>query len=86
VLRVPLPSVRWVRWRRGTLEIRLKTFPKGARLHAKVTFAHRKALFLAGRHLRLRVRTPLPRRVQLRHSRGGVSSATVTVKVTRLRR
>ena len=83
---VPRPSVKRVTWRRGILDIRLKSIPKGARLHAKVTFARRKPLYIATRHLRLRTRTPAPRRVLLRQSRGGVSSATVTVGVTRSRR
>ena len=68
------------------LKIRLKSIPKGARLHAKVTFAHRKPMNLITKGLRLRARTPPPKRVQLRQSRNGVSSATVTVTVTRLRR
>jgi hypothetical protein len=82
---VPRPRVKRATWRRGILEIRLKTIPKGARLHAKVTFARRKPLYIGTRHLRLRTRTPTPRRVLLRQSRDGVSSATVTVKVTRFR-
>jgi len=85
VRRVPRPSVKRVTWRRGVLEIALKSFPKGARLHAKVAFARRKPLFIGTTRQRLRARMPLPRRVELRHSRDGVSSATVTVKVTRLR-
>jgi hypothetical protein len=68
------------------LEIRLKRVPKGTRLHAKITFARRKALYIGTSDLPLRARVPLPRRVDLRHSRGGASSATVTIKVTRLRR
>jgi Subtilase family len=35
VRRVPRPSVRSVTWRRGVLTIRLKSIPKGARLHAR---------------------------------------------------
>ena len=84
--RVPRPSVRLVTWRRGVLTIRLKSIPKGARLHAKVTFARRKPMNLVTKGLRLRARTPLPKRLQLRQSRGGVSSATVSVRVIRLRR
>ena len=84
--RVPRPSVRLVTWRRGVLTIRLKSIPKGARLHAKVTFAKRKPMNLVTKGLRLRARTPLPRRLQLRQSRGDVSSATVSVRVIRLRR
>jgi hypothetical protein len=68
------------------LTITLKRIPKGARLHAKVTFARRKPMNLVTKGLRLRARTPAPRRVELRQSRGGVSSATVTVRVIRLRR
>ena len=83
--RVPRPSVRSVTWRRGVLTIRLKIIPKGARLHAKVTFAHRKPMNLVTTHLRVRARTPRPRRVQLRQSRGGLSSATVSVRVIRRR-
>ncbi len=86
VRRVPRPSVRSVTWRRGVLTIRLKSIPKGARLHAKVTFARRKPMNLVTKGLRVRARTPQPRRVQLRHSRAGVSSATVTARVIRLRR
>lgn len=84
--RVPRPSVRSVTWRRGVLTIRLKSIPKGARLHAKVTFARRKPMNLVTKGLRLRAPTPPPKRVQLRQSRDGVSSATVIVRVTRLRR
>jgi len=84
--RVPRPSVRRVTWRRGVLTIMLKRIAKGAKLHAKVTFARRKAMFLATTHLRLRARTPAPRRVVLHLSRDGVRSATVRVKVSRPRR
>ena len=83
---VPRPSVRLVTWRRGVLTIRLKSIPKGARLHAKVTFARRKPMNLVTKGLRLRARTPLPKRLQLHQSRGGASSATVSVSVIRLRR
>jgi hypothetical protein len=83
---VPRPSVKRVTWRRGILDIRLKSIPKGARLHVKVTFGRRKPLYIGTRHLRLRTRTPAPRRVLLRQSRDGLSSATVTVRVTRSRR
>jgi subtilisin family serine protease len=85
VRRVPRPSVRSVTWRRGVLTIRLKSIPKSARLHARVTFAHRKPMNLVTTHLRMRARTPQPRRVQLRQSRASVSSATVTLRV-RVRR
>jgi hypothetical protein len=84
--RVPRPSVRRVTWRRGVLVITLKRIAKGAKLHARVTFARRKTMFLATSHLRLRARTPPPRRVVLYLSRVGAKSATVTAKVTRLRR
>jgi len=84
--RVPRPSVRSVTWRRGVLQIRLKSIPKGARLHAKVTFARRKPMNLVTKGLRLRARTPPPKRLQLRQSRAGVSSATVSIRVIRLRR
>jgi len=83
--RVPRPSVARVTWRRGVLDIRLKRIPKGARLHAQIVFARGAPLYRSTRRPRLRTRTSAPRRVRLRHSRGGVSSATVTVKVTRLR-
>ena len=84
--RVPRPSVRRATWRRGVLTITLKSIAKGAKLHAKVTFTRRKTMFLATKHLRLRARTPPPRRLVLHQTRGGVKSATVTVKVTRPRR
>ena len=83
--RVPRPSVRRVTWRRGALDIVLRILPKGARLHAKLTFARRKPLYIGASRIRLRIRTPLPRRVELRQSRGGVSSATVRRNVTHLR-
>jgi hypothetical protein len=86
VRRVPRPSVRSVTWRRGVLTIRLKSIPKGARLHAKITFARHKPMNLVTTHLRLHARTPRPRRVQLHQSRSGLKSATVTVRVRRLRR
>ena len=84
--RVPRPSVRRATWRHGVLTITLKSIPKRATLHARVTFAHRKTMFLATRHLRLRARTPPPRRLVLQMTRVGVKSATVTVKVSRPRR
>ena len=84
--RVPRPSVKRATWRRGVLEITLKSIAKGAKLHAKVTFAHRKALHLKTTHLRLRARTPAPKRLTLRLLRDGVASATVPVKVSRPRR
>ena len=84
--RVPRPSVRRATWRRGVLVITLKSIPKGAKLHAKVTFARRKPMFLATSHLRLRARTPPPRRVLLHLSRDGAKSATVPVRVSRPRR
>jgi hypothetical protein len=86
VRRVPRPSVRSVTWRRGLLTIRLNSIPKGARLHANVTFAHRKPMNLVTKGLRVRAHTPRPTRVQLHQSRGGVSSASVSVRVVRLRR
>jgi hypothetical protein len=86
VRRVPRPSVRRATWRHGVLVITLKTIAKGATLRAKVTFSRRKAMLLATRHLRLRARTPAPRRLMLHLSRGGVRSATVRVKVSRPRR
>ena len=84
--RVPRPSVRRATWRRGILVITLKSIAKGAKLHAKVTFAHRKPMYLATSHLRLRARMPPPRRLVLHLSRDGARSATVPVKVSRPRR
>jgi hypothetical protein len=84
--RVPRPSVRRATWGRGVLVITLKRLPKRARLHAKITFTGRKALYIGTSHVRLRARVPLPRHVELRHTRDGASSATVPVKVTVLRR
>ena len=84
--RVPRPSVKRATWRRGVLEITLKSIAKGAKLHAKVTFAKRKALHLKTTHLRLRARTPPPKRLTLRLLRDGAASATVPVKVSRPRR
>jgi hypothetical protein len=84
--RVPRPSVRRATWRDGVLTITLKSIPKRAALHAKVTFARRKTMFLATKHLRLRARTPPPRRLVLQQTRGGAKSATVSVKVSRARR
>jgi len=79
--------VKRATWRRGVLLVTLRgSLPKGARLHAKVTFARRKAMFLQSSRATLRARTPLPRRVQLSLTAGGAKSATVTVKVTRVRR
>jgi Subtilase family len=86
VRRVPRPSVRRATWRHGMLVITLKKIPKGATLHAKVTFARHKPLFLTTRQLRLRARTPEPRRLVLHLTRAGVRSATVRVKVSRPRR
>lgn len=82
---VPRPSIRRVTWKRGVLEILLKNRVKGARLHAKVTFARRRPLYVGTSHIRMRVRTPLPRAIELRQSRGSAMSATVTPKVTHLR-
>ena len=84
--RVPRPSVKRASWRRGVLDITLKSIPKNARLRVKVTFAHRKARHLTTTRVRLRARTPRPKRVTVRLLRDGASSATVTVKVVRSRR
>jgi hypothetical protein len=84
--RVPRPSVKRITWRNGVLQITLKHMPRGARLHAKVIFARGRSRFLATSHLRLRARTRSPRRVVLHHSRDGVRSATVSVRVSRPRR
>lgn len=83
--RVPRPSVKRVTWRHGVLEIVLRTIPKGARLHAKISFARRKPFYVGTPRPKLVVRVPLPRRVELTHSRGGASSATVRPRVGRLR-
>ncbi len=83
VRRVPRPSVRSVTWHRGVLQIALKSLPKGVRLHAKVTFARGKSLYLATAHVRLRARTRPPKSVQLRFTRDGASSATVSRRVKR---
>ncbi|HEX4345565.1 MAG TPA: S8/S53 family peptidase [Solirubrobacteraceae bacterium] len=82
--RVPRPSVKRVTWRRGVLEVVLKSMPKGARLHARITFARRKPLSIGGSRIKLRSKMPLPRGVALSHTRDGVSSATVRPKITRL--
>jgi hypothetical protein len=83
---VPRPSVSRATWRRGVLVITLKRVPKDARLHAKIMFTRHKPLYVGTSHVRLLARVPFPRRVELRHSRGSMSSATVPIKVTRLRR
>lgn len=81
------PRVKRATWRRGVLRITLRgVLPKGARLHAKVTFARRKAMFLRTSSTTLQARTPAPKRVQIHVRAGGVSSPTVAVKVVRLRR
>jgi hypothetical protein len=80
------PSVRRVTWHRGVLQIALRRMPKGARLHATITFAHRKAMHLATKNRRLRAHTPRPTRALLRLTKRGASSATVPIKVTRRRR
>jgi len=81
------PQIQRATWRRGVLRITLRAaLPRGARLHAKVTFTRRKAIFLRSATRTLRARTPAPRRVQVHLSAGGASSAKVTVRVTRLRR
>ena len=80
------PSVRRVTWHRGVLQITLKRIPRGARLHATITFAHRKAMHLTSRNRRLRAHTPQPTRALLRFTKRGASSPTVPIKVTRLRR
>ncbi len=81
------PRIKRATWRRGVLRITLRgALPKGARLHAKVTFARRKAMFLRTARSTLQARMPLPRRVQVHLTAGGASSARVTVRVRRLRR
>ena len=55
---VPLPLVRSATWRRGVLRIALVGLPAGARLHVKITFAHRKPRYYATSHTSLHRRTP----------------------------
>ncbi len=81
--RVPRPSVKSVTWHRGVLTIALKSIAKGARLRATITFAHGKSLHLTTTHLRLRARTRAPKTAQLRLTRDGASSATVSVRIKR---
>lgn len=81
------PRVKRATWRRGVLLITLRSrLLKSGRLHAKVTFPRRKAMFLRSAKSTLRARTPLPRRVQIHLTAPGAKSATVAVKVTRVRR
>lgn len=80
------PRVKRATWRRGVLLITLRSLPSGSRLHAKITFARRRAIFLATSRPRLRAHTPPPRRVTLQLTAGDAKSPTVTIKVTRLRR
>ncbi len=81
------PRVKRATWRRGVLLITLRgSLPKGGRLHAKVTFAGRKAMFLRSARATLRAHTPAPRRVRLHVTLGEASSTAVTIKVARLRR
>jgi hypothetical protein len=86
VRRVPRPLVKRATWRRGVLSIVLKHLPRGARLHAKVTFARRKSMFVAASRPWLRVRAPAPRSVTLHLSREGGRSAAVRARVSRPRR
>jgi hypothetical protein len=83
--RLPRPSVKRVTWRRRVLVITLRTIAKRTKLHAKLTFAHGKSRYVATSTRRLRVRTPLPRRVVLHLSRGALRSATVSARVSRPR-
>jgi hypothetical protein len=83
--RVPRPSVKRVTWRRGVLVITLRTIAKRTKLHAKLMFTHGKARYVVTSRRRLRVRTPLPRRVVLHLSRGALRSATVLARVSRRR-
>lgn len=83
--RVPRPSVKRVVWRRGILDLRLNIMPAATRLHAKLVFAHRRPVYVATSHVRLRVRVPLPMRLELRLTRRGVSSASVMPKISRIR-
>jgi hypothetical protein len=80
------PRVKRATWRRGVLLITLKPLPKATRLHAKITFATRKPMFLSTTRPRLRAHTPPPRRVRLRLTNASAASDTVTIRVTRLRR
>lgn len=84
--RLGRPRLERATWRHGVLTVRLHSLRKGARLHAKVTFARRKAMFLRSARATLQARTPVPLGLHLHLTAGAASSATVTIKVTRLRR
>jgi hypothetical protein len=85
--RVPRPSIKSATWHRGVLVIVVRSIPKGSRLHAKITFAHARALNVSTAHALLRARTQQrPKRALLRVTRDGVWSATVSIKVSRPRR
>ncbi len=77
---VPLPLVKSATWRRGVLRIALKSIPKGAVLHVKVTFRAHKALYLRSAHSVLTRRTRQPVRAILRFTEGTASSATVSIR------
>jgi hypothetical protein len=85
-VRLPRPRVRRATWHGGVLRISIRGLPPGSRLHAKVTFAHRRAMFLSTNKSSLRARTPPPHRVRLHLTANGASSPAVTIRVTRTRR
>jgi hypothetical protein len=78
---VPLPLVRSATWRRGVLRIALVGLPIGARLHVKLTFAHRKSRYYATAHTSLHRRTPRPKLALLHLTKGAAVGATVTLKL-----
>jgi len=80
------PRVTRATWRRGVLLVTVRSLRKGARLHAKVTFAARRPMYLSSTRPRVRAKTPPPRRVALHVTSRGAASGTVTIRVKRLRR
>ena len=79
--RVPLPLVKTATWRHGILRIALTSLPAGARLHAKLTFTRRAALYIVTRKRSLHRRIPHPATAVLHLSEGSLTGATVTVKL-----
>jgi hypothetical protein len=62
------------------LRITLKTLPRGARLHATITFAHHATLYFVTHKTGLHRHVPRPKAVVLHLSEGSRAGATVTVK------
>jgi hypothetical protein len=62
------PSVKRVTWRGGVLRITLRRMPKAASLHVKMTFARGDVRRVASTKPRVRIGTPLPKRVTLRYT------------------